>query len=56
MQEVYLDRVVAAAVEPGAELRQRVDLGLDAAPVVAAGPVVAELAGVVQRHALRPAG
>src|SRR3712207_421703 len=55
VQEVHLHAVVAAAVEAGAELRPRVELGLAAAPVVPVAPVRAQLLRVLQRNALRPA-
>src|SRR5205085_2995731 len=51
----HVDAVVPAAVEGGAELRERVELGLAAAPVVAAAPVLAQVARVVERDALGPA-
>jgi hypothetical protein len=47
--------VDALAVDRGAELGVRVELGLPGAPVVGRGPVVGEVAQVVDRDAAGPA-
>jgi len=49
VQEVHIE-----AVDPGGELRDPVQAGLRGPPVVAVGPVAAQVPHIGQRHALRP--